>query len=550
MELNNHLMLNNINRETVKNDYNSASNKNLEQFLLGNTKATSEYIYPNQILDAENIINIFYNTCVRALSIIKRTKVGMDGLMIEIASKISMHNDDNFMLNRNNIFIITAMSNLDWEENMKDKIPNCFKENIFHHGKLQKLKNKLIGIKNALIINDEIDTGDKEGQKLHIVLKNSGILDIDYMKENNIKFIFVSATMINELKELYKWGDKHYCYKMTIPDNYISHSDFLNFGIIKEFFKIDIDDKAIKWIQEDIINNYDQDYRVHIIRTDNENNDIINKACIDLGIIFYNHTSKDKISWNDLEKIFSNLYNHVVIAVKGFYRRANLIPNEWKLKIGAIHERYCVNFDTNVQIQGLVGRMTGYWKNNIILGHKTGPYRTSINSVIQYEEFYKNPFNNTEYNTNLNKEIFLRSKNFNIKQTNIENITNDKNKHIPIIINFNEDHEIYYLNTKNQKIEFIKKIISKEKNKNNFDKLFNFISNTNVRCIGFITPETIKSYKMHITDLINASKKKIPYSINLNSELKKYNNWQCFIDCKKNNLCVLIWTIDENLYLD
>ena len=289
-------LLKTTNRDTVKLDYESAKNKNLEQFLLGNTKATSEYIYDNQKEDALAIIDKFYNSDIRALSIIKRTKVGMDGLMIELAYKFSTHIDDDFMINRNNIFFITGMSNRAWEEDMKDKIPNCFRENVFHHGKLQKLKKKLTGIKNALIINDEIDTGDKKDQKLHKTLRDSGILDIKYMEENNIRFVFVSATMINELKELYKWGDKHHSFKMSIPLNYISHGDFLEHKIIQQFYKIDDSETANEWIENDIIKNYKNDYRVHIIRTDIENNEIIKNACANFDIKFYNHTSSNRIS--------------------------------------------------------------------------------------------------------------------------------------------------------------------------------------------------------------------------------------------------------------
>lgn len=532
-----------LNREIVRCDYESASNKNLELYLSGNNKATDEYIYPNQKNDALQIINIFYTSNIRAISIIKRTKVGMDGLMIQIAYNISTHNDDNFMIHRNNIFMITGMSNLSWEEDMKYKIPNCFRENVFHHGKLQKLKEKLNGINNALIINDEIDTGDKEDQKLHQVLKDSGILNIDYMEKNNIKFIFVSATMISELKELYKWGDKHKSYKMTIPYNYISHGDFLNYGIIKEFYNLNSEKNAKKWIYEDIINNYDNDYRVHIIRCDNTNNIIIENVCKELNITFYNHTSTNRITYEKLNEIFSNLNNHTVIAVKGFYRRANLIPNNWKLKIGAIHERYCKKFDTNVQIQGLVGRMTGYWKNYILQGYKTGPYRTSIESVKQYEQFYLlNSNNKLKYNTNCNNSIFLNPKNFNIKYN--KNIDNNINKHIPIIINldkYDSDYEIYYLESRTEKINYVKKIITGIQK---FEKLLNYISDPDVKCLGFITPGSNTSYKLHIKNLIDAEKKKIPYSIDLDFEEKKYNNWRCFIDNKKNNLCILIWTVD------
>jgi len=166
------------NREVVLHDYQSATIKNKESFNNGDVKTSSEYIFDNQKEDAIIICNKFYETPIRVISIVKRTKVGMDGLMIEIAKNMTTHPDNNFVLHRNNIFFITAMSNISWEDDMKDKIPSCFKENVYHHGKLQRLKTKLKNIKNAIIINDEIDSGDKEDQKLHLILKESGILDM------------------------------------------------------------------------------------------------------------------------------------------------------------------------------------------------------------------------------------------------------------------------------------------------------------------------------------------------------------------------------------
>lgn len=397
----------NLSRDTVLNDYRSAVNRNKELFLKGDVKSSSEYIYDNQKEDAYVICNKFYQTDLRVVSIVKRTKVGMDGLMIEIAKTMSTHPDNDFALLKEKIFFITAMSNKDWENDMKEKVPSCYKENVFHHGQLQQLKPKLKNLKDAIIINDEIDSGDKEDQKLHLVLKESGILDIKYMEENNIRFIFVSATMINELRDLYKWGDKHYTYYMTIPDDYIGHKDFLELGIIQQYYPIQDDESAEKWVQEDILQNYGVDYRIHIIRTDEKYKDYIFNACIRNGIVFKNHTSCDRISYDELSNIFNTISNHIVIAVKGFYRRANLIPNDWKLKIGATHERCVKLYDTNVQVQGLPGRMTGYWKSVIINGHKTGPHRTSIHAILEYEEFYKNPFGNFKYNTNLSKKLFV-----------------------------------------------------------------------------------------------------------------------------------------------
>lgn len=446
-------------RGIVIDDYNSAAGTNGELFDNGDVKASSEYIFPNQKEDAIKICNKFYeNNNIRAISIIKRTKVGMDGLMIEISKNMATHPDDNFVLHRNNIFIITGMSNKSWEEDMKYKMPNCFKDNVYHHGRLQKIEEKLKNIKDAMIIIDEIDNGDKDDQKLHRLLKKSGILTIKYMEEQNIRLVFVSATMINELLELEKWGDKHFSYNMTIPPNYIGHKEFLELGIIQEFYPIDDDKSAEKWVQEDILQNYGSDYRVHIIRTDNKNINFISEACKKNNIKFKNHTSDDRINHEELSNIFNDISNHLVIAIKGFYRRANLIPNKWKLKIGATHERYCKKYDTSVQIQGLPGRMSGYWKQELLNGHKTGPHRTSIESINQYEEFYKNPLAKTPYNTN-SKKTFLQPKCVNLKidatiDDSVQKTKKDKRE--PTFIDF-KDHEYCRTKIKTFVIERAKK---------------------------------------------------------------------------------------------
>lgn len=400
-----------LSRELVLNNMIAAELKNQESDILKSVEP-SEYIYPNQKEDAAVITDKFYtDRNIRAISIVKKTKVGMDGLMIAIAKNMTTHPDNDFIIHYNKVFFITGMSNVTWEEEMKNKIPECFRNNVYHHGKLQYLKNRLKNIRDAVIINDEIDTGDKEDQKLHKVLRESGILDIEYMERNNIRFVFVSATMIKELRNLHRWGNKHWNYYMTINNMYISHMDFLQRGIIQESYSVNNEESALRWVNEDIIGNYGDNYRVHIIRTDEKNKRFIENACRISGILFENHTSEDRISHERLTEIFQ-VTNHTVIAIKGFYRRANLIPNEWKKKIGAIHEKHNKEdkFDTNVQIQGLVGRMTGYWKSFLDGGHKTGPYRMRIKAIHQYEEFYMNPMKEGTYNTN-NEDVFLNPRN-------------------------------------------------------------------------------------------------------------------------------------------
>jgi hypothetical protein len=385
-------------REAVLQAYNSAKAENHLRFLEGDDKATSEYIFSNQLEDATAIVDKFYKNYRRVISIQKKTKVGADGLMIEIAKLLTTHIDDTFVVNPANVRIITGMSNAGWERDMIDKAPNCFKDKIFHHGKLSRAD--LMSINNGLIIIDEIDTGDKEYQVLHTTLKEAGVLDVEHMNKHNNRFVFISATMIKELYDLYRWGELHELYKMTIPASYFGHKDFLEKSIVKEFYSLNTKENAERWVQEDIITNYGADYRVHIVRVTTKTVDMVQNACIRKGVAFRNHTSTDRLSEDEIKEFFKEpLAQHIVLGVKGFFRRANLIPNRWKLRIGATHELYTKVVDNNVQIQGLTGRMTGYWRCDIEEGHKTGPHRTSIKAIEEYEKSYLDPFGSNSYRT-------------------------------------------------------------------------------------------------------------------------------------------------------
>ena len=384
-----------LTRQKVQNNLEGEIIENKIRFEKGDSTATSEYIYDNQKKDSQKIITEFKKG-KRVISVQKRTKVGADGLMISLAADM-VFEDEPLFTDPENVRILTGMSNCDWEKGMIEKCPKCYKDKIFHHGQLSKASLK--NLKNSLIIIDEIDSGDKENQILHQTLKDSGVLDVKFMSENNIRFVFISATIIRELHELYRWGDLHSSITMSIPDSYIGHGDFLKLGIIQEFYPMKSRSNAEKWIDEDILT-YGTDFRVHIARTTDKYVGNIQDACIKKEISFINHNAFERLTQNELKKIFEEpLLNHVVICVKGFYRRANLIPNKWKMRIGATHELHTKIVDNNVQVQGLPGRMSGYWREIVESGHKTGPYRTSIDAIVEYENSYLDPLGDNPYHT-------------------------------------------------------------------------------------------------------------------------------------------------------
>ncbi len=385
-------------RERVLQAYNSAKAENHNCFLEGDVNATAEYIFPNQLEDANAIVQKFYKDGRRIISVQKLTKIGADGLMIEILKIMATHPDDNFVSNPANARILTGMSNVKWEEDMKNKAPAVFKDKIFHHGKLNKAE--LQNMNNSIIIIDEIDTGDKKGQRLDTLLKESGILNVKHMIEHNNRFVVISATIIKELYAMYQWGDLHDSYKMTVPPSYIGHSDFLKRGIIKEFYPLNTNEEAERWVKEDIIDNYGTAYRIHFVRVNKKTAPIIQAACIKKGIMYRDHTSTDILTKEEEKEFFEEpLTHHIVLAVKGFYRRANLIPNKWKLRIGATHELYKKTPDNNTEVQALPGRMSGHWRKEIETGHKTGPHRTSCKAIEEYEKIYNDPFGRNSYTT-------------------------------------------------------------------------------------------------------------------------------------------------------
>jgi hypothetical protein len=71
--------------------------------------------------------------------------------------------------------------------------------------------------------------------------------------------------------------------------------------------------------------------------------------------------------------------------------------------------------------------MTGYWKDVIEKGHKTGPYRTSIDAIKDYEKIINDPLNHKVKLERSN--TFIKPENFNFDKDKIVNITK---KSIPI----------------------------------------------------------------------------------------------------------------------
>lgn len=386
-------------RNHAQRCFESAESTNEEAFLEGKVEASEKYVFPNQSDDAKRILMCFFNDRkLRAIIVQKLTKVGALGLIYDLLRRFSTHPDDEFIVPYTNLYVLTGMSNRNWQEDIMEHAPSCFKKNMLHRAQFNKIEEEsLKKIRNAVIIIDEIDTGDKPNQMLHSLLERTGLMDLEEMLRRNVRFVLISATALKHIHGMHFWGEYHKAIQMTVPVSYVGHHDFKERGILREYYPMKTKEAVRRWIQEDIIENYQDDFRIHLLRLDKKNTQMIQTACQEMGVEFVQKNCESTLSKKEIQALFGNRTRHVVLAVKGMMRRADLIPNKHKYAIGAVMERYTKTPDYNVLIQGLIGRMTGYWREKLDSGHKTGPYRLDTTAVDEYMKAYADPLGDHRY---------------------------------------------------------------------------------------------------------------------------------------------------------
>lgn len=379
-------------RNTVVKSFEAAEALNDELFAEGDLSATRLFAFPNQIEDAETVSNIFReNPNCRIVVVKKPTKIGANGFMLMLAKFFTTDPDDNFLIHYKNVFFTTGMSNTDWVEQFKKKAPDCFRDRILHNPKLYEAKIKYAN--NVLIFIDEVDFGSGEKQKVSQFLRDyAGALDLNNLIERKIRLVVISATILKELRDVPEWGQSeiYRIFAMTIPEGYVGHKIFLETGILDEYFSLETNDEASRWIENDILRRYSHEYRIHLVRVNKKSEKAIKNVCKGIGMI-------DVVEYNanntvDLEGLCTEpLEKHIIVLVKNLLRRAYFMPDELKLRIGAIMELFTKKADNNVQAQGLVGRMTGFCLRLLDFDHKTGPYRTSVKAIREYVRAHEEP---------------------------------------------------------------------------------------------------------------------------------------------------------------
>ena len=386
-----------------------------------------EYNYFNDTIIRENINPIYVNQeeigkkisdkfdirKIVSAMLIALTQSGKTGAILAIIK----HFMEKCNIEISNIFIITGLSDLDWLEQTCDAIPSILRENVYHRNKLlSEFTDKITNMKNVLIIMDEVHTAAQENQTVqNALLLVNEILTKEYMMENDIKMVDVSATPDGIYGAKQRWGDNHQTFYMEPGPNYTSCIDYLNQGRIKQYTKISLTLREFKAYEDhtkDMSNEDKKEYfnekyggvvknifdlatdirtrynnkRYHIVRIDGKMYEFTKELFHEYGSNFFDYTLYDKDYKDDINKMLKNAPNrHHIIFVYEKLRCAKTITKDY---IGILYERYSKQKNDSTIIQSLLGRGTGYNVPQDIIIY------TNIPTVEKFKLLWENRFEN------------------------------------------------------------------------------------------------------------------------------------------------------------
>ena len=314
---------------------------------------------------------------------------GKTGLIRALVKDI--YNNDDYVIPTDNIVVITGLSSRDWKKQMGDRIPPRIK--VFHRNQLRtEFINYMKTKQNIILLIDEIQVACGVCQTVYDVFKELNYLDSDFLMENNIVFVEISATPNGLLNDLMEWDRKNFeLIQLQAGNDYSGVREFLDQGRIYEYKDLcgwkkkkgtkssdrmgEYYDKEgvlenIKELKEKI-DSYEQ-CKYHLVRTRNgieqlKTQDNFNEV---FGISDYKYLNYDSKNCN---KIFDNgkwrkedindltknpPKDHTIIFLKEKLRCSHTLDH--KDNFGVLYDRHVNKSCDSVTVQGMAGRMCGY----------------------------------------------------------------------------------------------------------------------------------------------------------------------------------------------
>ena len=391
--------------------------------------------YSNQKEAAKKVMTEFDKGKISVV-LVAQPGAGKTGTFGYIAYKMVMKGKFSY----NDIYFISGMSDLDWKETIKSGILSPFRKNIYHRNNFDDLKKKWLEKKpkNILIIQDECHIAAGKDQQLSLMLKECGLLDINYIKDNNIKFLAVSATPGRVKKDLQKWG-KEYTGAVLLKnaDSYRGFQFLKDNDLLRPPLFLSKKEDC-KDISKTIKERWNKPL-YHIIRSGTKVYDIvlqnITSMCKKEGWVVREHNAKNRIE--DIDEVMSSRPSvHTFILVKGFWRAGKRLVRKY---VGVVSETSQKHRNSDVTAQGLVGRFCDN-DSSTFNPLKSTLFFCDVEAINQYIDLVEHKFN---YDDIVYERNWKRS--FADKQ-NVEGLEEDEEEEDVELSEDSEDSQYEYHN--------------------------------------------------------------------------------------------------------
>jgi hypothetical protein len=378
-----------IQRDQISLDY-----RRMQRLLQEKNKSL---VYPNQAIAAQEI-HAHFLAGKRWVVLVAQPGMGKTGAQLETVRLQCMRMENAPMLS--DVMVCTGMSDTDWERTMQNGLLPCFRDRVFHRGRLPN-SDDISRMKNGLVVADECHIACADTHVLGKTLKKAGLLDIGNLETRDMHMLDVSATPEAVSENIRLWGDKAAVVVLQPSPIYKGFQTMLDDKCLLDASSFDLKNeadalrllriwdqrysgKAKRWFPCRV---YSADARAAITR-----------ACRVLGWAEpKEHDSVVRIEDIDTE-MEESPNEHTVILIKQFWRASKRLI---RTNVGGTYETKPGKMDTTATSQGLAARFLDNfeWEGEQTDVKLRPLHFTDVAAVRQYLNWYANgcTYGNVQY---------------------------------------------------------------------------------------------------------------------------------------------------------
>ena len=381
-------------------------------------------VYNNQKEAAMECIRHFQNGKLLVL-LIAQPGTGKTGTLLEIFKQIATHIDDELCVDSKNIYTISGMNDTDWADQLREKMIDSFKPNIYHRGVLKKRGDEISKIRNGLIASDECHIASGKNMTVSKVIKSSGLMDYRVAMERNVKLLEISATPDAIAWDIKSWGEKAAVVKVKPGPSYKGFDVMISENRIRKAPSFSKYSDVQAWVKmfDDRYKNVGKKY--FPVRVKNHDAmGFIRTAIVEFGWSEMSHDSNTRV--DDIDKLMERApEKHTIIFIKEFWRASKRLV---RLHVGGSYE--CIPKTRNVSTasQSLIGRFCDNFEYE---GDEINPELRPIHfgdreSIESYINWFNNDcdFSKANYKSTNIKSVngYVTAKPSKVHETNMNNL--------------------------------------------------------------------------------------------------------------------------------